>query len=125
MADLAARKTAIKKASSQVQKGILVRRDRKTKSIKEKEMSTSSEPQIIETGASISLDGKIQIKKFEISSGYYFGQSGKWAIPEGWTDKEAAEFREEKTKEMQESVEQFAQQEVNELFQAKGSLNES
>lgn len=87
-------------------------------------MSNKGEPQIIEAGASVSIDGKIQVKKFEISSGYYFGQSGKWSIPENWTDADAVTFREERIKEMKASVEAFAQEEVNELFKMKEMAND-
>lgn len=82
-----------------------------------------AEPRIIETGVSVSVGGKIQVKKYEISSDYYFNQSAKWSIPDDWTDEQAQKFRAGQTADLKQAVEAFAQQEVEALFNQRKELN--
>jgi hypothetical protein len=44
-------------------------------------MAEKSSPRLIETGASVSTGGKVQIKKYELSADYHLSLNGKWSIP--------------------------------------------
>jgi ferritin-like protein len=78
------------------------------------------EPKIVEVNASASVGGKIQVKKFEIDSSYYYSLSERWNV-EGLTEDEAREFQEEKLAELRARVEPFAQTEADELLDQRSA----
>lgn len=80
-------------------------------------------PKIIETSVSVSIGGKVQLRKYEIDSSYYFSQSAKWEMPGYWTDEQAGEFRTEKTAQIKAQLELVAQEEVDKLFEQRTELN--
>lgn len=77
------------------------------------------EPQLIECGASVSTGGKIQIKKYEISSDYHLNLSSKWSMPPGMTEEEAESFRHEQILRLKKELEPLAQSEVDDLLDQK------
>lgn len=82
----------------------------------------NDKPVLIEAGASVSTGGKIQLKKYEISSDYHFHLSGKWSIPPGWTEQQAEEFRHEQVLRLRKELEPIAQSEVDDLLEQKANL---
>lgn len=85
-------------------------------------MSEIDKPQLIEAGASVSTGGKLQLKKFELSADYHFHVSGKWAMPPGWTDEQAEEFRHEQVLRLRKELEPIAQAEIDDLLEQKAQL---
>ena len=79
----------------------------------------SDKPRLIETGASVSTGGKVQIKKYELSADYHLSLNGKWAIPPGMTEDEAEEFRHEQILRLKRELEPLAQAEVDDLLEQK------
>lgn len=79
-------------------------------------------PQLVEVGCSVSTGGKVQLKKYEISSDYHFHLSGKWAVPPGWTEDDAEQFRHEQILRLRREIEPIAQDEVNDLMEQKANL---
>lgn len=82
----------------------------------------SSEPRLIETGASVSTGGKVQLKKYELSSDYHYSLNAKWSIPGDWTEEQAEEFRHEQALRLKKELEPLAQAEVDDLLQQKANL---
>jgi hypothetical protein len=80
-------------------------------------------PRLIEVGTSVSLGGKIQIKRYEVDSSYYFNTSGKWEIPEGYSEEEAESFRYEQMLRLKQELEAMAQTEVDALLAQKAALS--
>lgn len=85
----------------------------------------SDKPELIEAGASVSMGGKIQLKKYEISTDYHFHISGKWSMPEGMTDSDAEKFRYEQVLRLRQELEPIVQSEIDDLFQQKADLMNS
>lgn len=79
-------------------------------------------PVLIEAGASVSTGGKVQLKKFELSADYHFHLSGKWAMPPGWTEAQAEEFRHEQVLRLRKELEPIAQSEIDDLLEQKANL---
>lgn len=86
-------------------------------------MPKLDKPQLIEAGVSVSTGGKLQIKKFELYSEYHFELSGKWTMPPGMTEDEAAEFRHEQVLRLRREIEPIAQAEVDDLIEQKNELS--
>lgn len=84
-------------------------------------MKEITEPVLIETGASVSTGGKVQLKKFELSADYHFSLNGKWAVPPSWTEGQAEEFRHEMVLRLKKELEPLAQAEVDDLLEQKQS----
>jgi hypothetical protein len=78
-------------------------------------------PRLIETGASVSTGGKVQLKKYEISADYHLSVNGKWSIPPNMTDEEAEAFRHEQILRLKKELEPLAQAEVDDLLDQKSS----
>lgn len=83
---------------------------------------SNDKPVLIECGASVSSGGKVQLKKFELSSDYHFTVSGKWSVPPNWTDEQAEEFRHEMVLRLRRELEPIAQEEVDDLLAQKANL---
>ncbi len=81
-------------------------------------------PKLIECGASVSTGGKVQLKKFELSADYHYHVSGKWSMPEGWTEEQAEEFRHEQCLRLRKELEPIAQSELDDLLQQKTDIAE-
>ena len=81
-------------------------------------------PKIMETGVSVSLGGKVQIKKYEIDSSYHFSHSAKYEMPGYWTDDQAAEFRAKVMELLKTELEKAAQYEVDKLFEQKALIRD-
>jgi hypothetical protein len=79
-------------------------------------------PVLIECGASVSTGGKVQLKKYELSSDYHFHLSGKWAMPPGMTEEDAETFRYEQVLRLRRELEPLAQAEVDDLMEQKSNL---
>lgn len=79
----------------------------------------SDKPRLIETGASVSTGGKVQIKKYELSADYHLSLNGKWSIPPNMTEDEAEEFRHEQILRLKRELEPLAQAEVDDLLEQK------
>lgn len=86
------------------------------------EIEGKDQPQVIEVGVSVSTGGKVQLKKYELSADYHFHLSGKWSIPEGWTDQEAEVFRYEQLLRLRQEIEPIAQSEIDDLMEQKADL---
>lgn len=86
-------------------------------------MTNKAKPRLIEAGASVSTGGKLQLKKYELSADYHFHLLGKWAMPEGMTEDEAAEFRHEQVLRLRQELEPLAQAEIDDLMEQKNSLD--
>lgn len=84
---------------------------------------SKDKPVLIETGASVSTGGKVQLKKFELSADYHFHLSGKWSIPPDWTEEEGEQFRHEQVLRLRRELEPIAQNEVNDLLEQKSNLS--
>lgn len=84
----------------------------------------AKQPVLIETGASVSTGGKLQLKKFELSADYHFHLSGKWSVPEEWTEEQAEEFRHEQALRLRRELEPLAQAEIDDLLEQKSNLND-
>lgn len=82
-------------------------------------MADNDKPVLIETGASVSTGGKVQIKKYELSADYHFSLNAKWAIPPGMSEDEAETFRHEQVLRLKKELEPLAQAEVDDLLEQK------
>jgi hypothetical protein len=76
-------------------------------------------PRLIETGASVSTGGKVQLKKYELSADYHLSLNAKWTIPPGMSEDEAEEFRHEQILRLKRELEPLAQAEVDDLLEQK------
>lgn len=85
-------------------------------------MSDVDKPRLIEVGVSVSTGGKVQLKKFELSSDYFLNVSGKWSVPDTMTDDEAEQFRNEQLLRLRSELEPIAQAEVDDLLEQKANL---
>lgn len=81
-----------------------------------------SQPRLIEVGCSVSTGGKIQLKRYELSSDYHFHLSGKWSVPEGMTEDDAEAFRHEQALRLRRELEPLAQAEIDDLLDQKASF---
>lgn len=82
-----------------------------------------SEPRCIEAGASVSIGGRVQLKKYELSQDYHVSLNAKYEIPEDWTDEQAENFRNDLVGKLRAEIEPHADAEVQALFDAKEELN--
>lgn len=82
-------------------------------------MASEDQPRLIETGASVSTGGKVQIKKYELSADYHLSLNAKWSVPPGMSEEDAASFRHEKILELKQELEPLAQAEVDDLLEQK------
>lgn len=78
-------------------------------------------PRLIETGASVSTGGKVQIKKYELSADYHLSVNAKWSVPPDMTESEAEAFRHEQILRLKKELEPLAQSEVDDLLEQKNS----
>lgn len=83
---------------------------------------SSDQAVLIECGVSVSTGGKVQLKKYELSSDYHLSVNGKWRVPESWDEKDAEEFRHEQILRLKSELEPIAQAEVDELLTQKANL---
>lgn len=79
-------------------------------------------PVLIECGASVSTGGKMQLKKYELSSDWHFHLSGKWTMPPGMSEEDAESFRHEQVLRLRQELEPIAQAEVDDLIEQKNNL---
>jgi len=85
-------------------------------------MTDVEKPTLIEVGVSVSTGGKVQLKKFELSSDYFLNVSGKWSVPPTMTEEDAESFRNEMILRLRSELEPIAQAEVDELLEQKANL---
>jgi hypothetical protein len=67
----------------------------------------------------VSTGGKVQIKKYELSADYHLSLNAKWAIPPGWSEEQAEQFRHEQVLRLKKELEPIAQAEVDDLLEQK------
>ena len=84
---------------------------------------SEDKPVLLEVGVSVSTGGKVQLKKYELSSDYHLSVNGKWKVPSDWSDEEAEEFRNEQILRLRSELEPIAQAEVDELLEQKANLS--
>lgn len=77
--------------------------------------SPSGEPKLLEVKVSASANGKVQVKKFDINSGYHFGLTETYDVS-SLTQEQADEFEETRTDELYERVDARAQAEFDRLW---------
>lgn len=71
---------------------------------------------------SVSVGGKVQLLKFELSSDYHVSLGGTWSV-EGMTDEEVEVARHAMLIKLREELEPVAQAELDDLFEQKKELN--
>jgi hypothetical protein len=86
-------------------------------------MQKESLPALIETGVSVSIGGKVQVKRYEIDSTYHFSVNGKWSIPEDWDENDSADFRAAKIEDFKKELEAFVEHELDSLFEQRRKIN--
>lgn len=82
-----------------------------------------AEAKLKEISVSASTSGKVQIVKFEYSSGYHFSIGHTYDV-EGLTEEEIAKFQDEKVRELQMEAEKHGQKEVDSLMSLRDEIAE-
>lgn len=79
-------------------------------------------PVLTEVSASASLGAKVQLVKFELNTDYHYSMSGKWSVPEDWTEDQCREFRRQKVQELKDELEPIAEKEFEDLMKQKEEI---
>ena len=77
--------------------------------------SADAAPKLLEVNASVSLNGKVQVKKFDINSGYHFGLSERYDVS-ALSEDETIAFEEEVLTKLYERIDPYAQTEFDKLW---------
>jgi len=72
-------------------------------------------PRILEVGISVNLNGKVQVKKFDINAGYHFGINERYDVS-GLSQEEAEEFEDARMIELYDKIDPVAQAEFDKLW---------
>lgn len=80
-------------------------------------------PKCIEISAGSSVGGSVQIVKYEYTAKFDYWLNAKYEIPEGWSEQDAKDFRQDKIIELRTQLEGIAQAEMDELMEQKKELN--
>lgn len=75
-----------------------------------------SEPKLEQVSISASAGGKVTMVKYDVSCDYHLSQSQTYSIPDDWTNDQAVEFQQQKSKELHDVVDAMAQDEYDNLL---------
>jgi|SRR4051812_30729736 hypothetical protein len=75
------------------------------------------EPQLNELSVTASTDGEVKVKKYgDIKSGYFYSARATYTIPEGYSEEDAAVFRQAKLRELRDELDPIAQETADDLI---------
>lgn len=78
----------------------------------------TTNPTCTEVEISVRAAGKVQIVQFKLSNDYEVAYAERYTIPADWTQERIDEWKDNKTKQMREKIELYAQAEQDALIEA-------
>jgi len=75
-------------------------------------------PKLLEVGVNVNLNGSVQVKKFDIKSGYHFGISERYDVS-NLTQEQAEAFEDERMIELYDRIDPVAQAEFDKLWEQR------
>lgn len=84
---------------------------------------SDEKPKCTDITVGSSVGGKVQIVKFENTQEFNFWMGGTYSIPEGWSEQDVKDFRQDKIIEIRTQLEGVAQAEMDDLMEQRDNLN--